>query len=149
MQRALRANACGFTLIEMMAVILILGLVMSVVVVNVMDRIEWAKVQTTKVKMRALEGAIEMHRIETAAYPPTEPGLAALLERGPGGSPFVKEPEAIEDAWRRRFGYEQPASRSESDYDLWSLGRDGNTGGEGPDADITNWTRAAYSPPAP
>ena len=129
----------GFTLIEMMAVVLILGVVMSVVVVNVMDRVEWAKVQTTKVKMRAVEGALEMHRLERTTYPETEPGLVALLEAAPGGAPLVRDEEALDDAWRRRFGYEHPGGRARAGYDLWSLGRDGGVGGVGPDADITNW----------
>jgi general secretion pathway protein G len=128
----------GFTLIEMMAVVLILGLVMSVVVVNVMDRVEWAKVQTTRVKMRAVEGALEMFQLENATYPDTDPGLLALLERGPGRKSFVKDEQALDDSWKRRFGYEHPGARHVDSYDLWSHGRDGSPGGEGPDADLTN-----------
>src|SRR5262249_51910545 len=78
------ARARGFTLIEMMAVVLILGLVMSVVVVNVMERVEWAKVQTTKIKLSSVEGALEMYQLENAAYPDTDPGLVALLQHEPG-----------------------------------------------------------------
>ncbi len=134
----------GFTLIEMMAVVLILGLVMSVAVVNVMDRVEWAKVQTTKVKMRAVEGALEMHRMERATYPGTDPGLVALLEPGSGGGPLVRDEESLNDAWRRRFGYRHPGDRGRAGYDLWSLARDGSQGGAGPDADITNWKSASF-----
>ncbi|HEX5064559.1 MAG TPA: type II secretion system major pseudopilin GspG [Myxococcota bacterium] len=136
-------KARGFTLIEMMAVVLILGLVMSVVVVNVMDRVEWAKVQTTRVKMRAVEGALEMFQLENAKYPATDPGLVALLEGPPGGGrSFVRDEDALDDAWRRRFGYEQPGTHRAPSYDLSSLGRDGTPGGDGPDADIVNWERA-------
>jgi prepilin-type N-terminal cleavage/methylation domain-containing protein len=88
----------AFTLIEMMAVILILGLVMSVVVVNAMNRVEWSKIQLTK----------------------------------------VKNEQALDDAWKRRFQYEHPPVRRERGYDLWSWGRDGSEGGEGPDADIVS-----------
>jgi general secretion pathway protein G len=136
------AHTRGFTLIEMMAVILILGLVTSLVAVNVMDRVEWAKVQTTRVKMRAVEGALEMFQLEKAAYPETDPGLVALLEPGTGGRAFVRDEEALEDSWKRRFGYEQPGTQHAQGYDLWSNGRDGNPGGEGPDADLTNWERS-------
>jgi general secretion pathway protein G len=137
------ARTRGFTLIEMMAVVLILGLVMSVVVVNVMDRVEWSKVQLTKVKLRAVEGALEMFQLENAVYPATDPGLVALLEPDAGGRTFVRDDEALDDAWRRRFGYEHPGTHRAPGYDLSSLGRDGGSGGEGPDADITNWERTS------
>lgn len=107
-----------------------------------MDRVEWAKAQTTRVKMRALEGALEMSRLERDAYPQSDPGLVALLERGPFGAPIVRDAEALDDAWRRRFGYEHPGARAAIGYDLWSLGRDGADGGEGPDTDLTNWRSA-------
>jgi len=135
------ARARGFTLIEMMAVVLILGLVMSVVVVNVMERVEWAKVQTTKIKLSSVEGALEMYQLENAAYPDTDPGLHALLEHEPGGKSFVKNEESLEDSWKRRFEYEHPGSHRADMYDLWSNGRDGRPGGAGPDADITSWGR--------
>jgi general secretion pathway protein G len=128
----------GFTLIEMMAVILILGLVMSVVVVNVMDKVEWSKVQVTKVKMGAVASALEMFRLQRADYPDTDPGLVALLDRSSGYGRIVKNEEALDDAWKRRFGYEHPPVRRERGYDLWSFGRDGSEGGEGPDADIVS-----------
>jgi general secretion pathway protein G len=131
----------GFTLIEMLAVVLILGLVMSVVIVNVMDRIEWAKVQTTKVKMRALEGSLEMFRLQSATYPDTDPGLEALLEPAPGAGSIVRDEESLEDAWRRRFLYKHPGVHRTGVYDLWSFARDGVAGGEGPDTDITSWER--------
>ena len=115
---------------------------MSVVVVNVMDRVEWAKVQLTKVKLGAVESALEMFQLENAAYPQTDPGLLALLENPRGGRSFVRDEDALDDAWRRRFGYEHPGTHRAPSYDLSSLGRDGNPGGEGPDADITNWERA-------
>src|SRR5215470_14164300 len=111
----------GFTLIEMMAVVLILGLVMSIVVVNVMQSVEWAKVETTKVKMKALEGALEMTRLADATYPDTDPGLASLLERRPGIGRIVEDAAALDDAWKRRFGYQHPGSQREESYDLWSF----------------------------
>ena len=128
----------AFTLIEMMAVILILGLVMSVVVVNVMDKVEWSKVQLTKVKMGTLASALEMFRLDRADYPDSEPGLVALLDNSSGYGRFVKNEQALDDAWKRRFQYEHPPVRRERGYDLWSWGRDGSEGGEGPDADIVS-----------
>ncbi|HXK23761.1 MAG TPA: type II secretion system major pseudopilin GspG [Myxococcota bacterium] len=135
------ARTRGFTLIEMMAVVLILGLVMSVVVVNVMERVEWAKLQTTKIRMQSVEGALEMFQLENAAYPDTDPGLVALLEHEPGKKSFVKDEESLEDSWKHRFEYEHPGSHRADMYDLWSNGRDGRPGGEGFEADVTSWGR--------
>ena len=136
----------GFTLIEMMAVILMLALISTLVAVNVMDRVEWARVQTTKVKMRALEGNLEMFRLDQRDYPTTDQGLIALVERPSVGvigyypeSGYVKDREALDDAWSRPFGYESPGERARGAYDLWSNGRDGLPGGDGVDADIVNW----------
>ena len=123
--------------------ILILGLVMSLVVVNVMDQLEWAKVQTTKIKLKTLETALDMFQLQHSEYPETEPGLVALLEPSPSGKGFVKDEESLDDAWKRRFEYEHPGTHRAGIYDLWSRGRDGRDGGEGPDGDITSWKTVA------
>ena len=142
----MRQQSLGFTLIEIMAVILIMGLVATIVAVNVFDRIEWARVSTTKIKMRSLEATLDMFRFDQSHYPTTEQGLVALLERPRTGSfdyypesGYLRESESTEDGWRRPFGYGSPGERSRVGYDLWSNGRDGAPGGEGPDQDITNW----------
>jgi general secretion pathway protein G len=139
----------AFTLIEVMAVILILGLIATIVAVNVFDRIEWARVQTTKVKMRNVESSLDMFRFDQRSYPTTEQGLVALLERPSVGdvryypeSGYVRDQEVIEDGWQRPFGYESPALRSRVGFDLWSNGRDGAEGGDGVDEDITNWDQS-------
>ena len=77
----MQRRGVGFTLIEIMAVILILGLVTTIVAVNVFDRIEWARVQTTRVKMRSLEASLDVFRFDQSHYPTTDQGLRALLER--------------------------------------------------------------------
>ena len=133
----------GFSLIEMMAVVVILGLVMGVVIVNVMKQVEWAKVETTKMKMRSLESSLEMYELQHQDYPATQSGLESLLAEEDGGRGYVRDEQALEDAWRRRFEYESPGRQRRYAYDLWSYGRDGATGGEGTDADIVNWRTAA------
>jgi len=133
----------GLTLIEIMSVVVILGLLMGVMVVNVMDQLEWAKVETTRFKLKSLEQALDMHQMRTRRYPDTEAGLAVLLPGPNRTSGLVQDADALDDAWARPFEYESPGSRNRGFFDLWSWGRDGEGGGEGPDADITNWERAA------
>lgn len=73
-------RATGFTLIEMMAVVAIMAVLSTIVVMNVVDRIEWAKVETTKTKMRALDMALGIYQIERGRFPASDPGLTALVE---------------------------------------------------------------------
>ena len=142
-----RAPGSGFTLIEMMAVIVILALVVTLVGVNVADRLDWAKVELTKVRMRTVGGSLEMYRIENQRYPTSEQGLYALVERPRSGPEprsypkhgYLEGTDSLEDAWSRPLGYESPGTHRGGRYDLWSLGGDGEPGGEGSDADITNW----------
>jgi general secretion pathway protein G len=133
------AKRSGFSLVEMMAVVVILGLVMSVVVVNVMKQVDWAKVETTKMKMRALEGALEMYELQNHDYPLTQPGLDSLVSAEEGRRGYVRDERDLEDAWRRRFEYASPGRERRYAYDLWSYGKDGASGGEGTNADIVNW----------
>ena len=143
-------QAAGFTLIEMVAVVMILGLVTTLVARNVVRHLEWARVETTKMRMKILDGSLEMFRMENYWYPTTEQGLLALVER-PTLAPeprrypaegYLSDEEALADAWERPFGYRSPGDYRPASYDLWSDGRDGRPGGDGPDADITNWKRA-------
>ena len=133
------AKCSGFSLVEMMAVVVILGLVMSVIVVNVMKQVDWAKVETTKMKMSALEHALEMYELQQHDYPATQPGLDSLLPPEEGQRGYVRDEQALDDAWNRRFEYASPGRQRRYAYDLWSYGKDGATGGEGTNADIVNW----------
>ena len=99
--------------------------------------------------MKLLDGSLEMFRIENRRYPSTEQGLHALVQR-PMAEPvpraypargYLSDEAALEDAWSRPFGYESPGNRRPRSYDLWSLGSDGRPGGDGPEADLTNWER--------
>lgn len=133
----------AFTLIEMMAVVLIVGLVSTLVMVNVLDRVEWARAEVTRTKMRALEGSLEMFQLENRIYPGTEPGLTALLGEGGDGQSrhaIVRNAEALEDGWARRLEYESPGQHQPRSYDLWSWGSDGLPGGDGYDAEIVSWS---------
>lgn len=136
----------GFTLLEMMAVVMIIGLLMTLVGTQVAQRIDSARVTTTEAKIKMLEQALEMYRMDNARYPTTDQGLMALVEK-PSGDPeprrwqlggYVKR-DMLRDSWQEEFQYESPGSNHPRGFDLWSLGADATPGGEHTDADIANW----------
>lgn len=136
-----RPAAGGFTLIEIMVVVVILGILAALIAPNVISRIDAA--QSTKVKqdIRAIESALKLYRLDRFRYPTTEEGLAALVT--PPGDPSVPWPaggyldRVPRDPWDRPYLYLQPGNNGE--FDIYTLGRDGVQGGQGVDADIGNW----------
>lgn len=135
--------ARGFTLIEIMVVVIILGLLASVVVPNVMDALDDAEINKARADMNALKTALKMYRIQNFAYPTTEQGLEALVVK-PTLAPVPrnwKETGYIEtlskDPWGNDYQYTNPGEGHE--YDISSLGADGISGGEGKNADISIW----------
>lgn len=140
----------GFTLIEIMAVVLIMGMLMGLVGVAVFNQVDRAKVATTKAKLKNLETALEFYRMDNSRYPSTEQGLTSLVSKPsiepaprnypPGGYLQRGGPAAMEDAWDQEFLYESPGQHNPHSFDMWSLGADGATGGEDTNADIENWS---------
>ncbi|GGY67102.1 type II secretion system major pseudopilin GspG [Marinobacter zhanjiangensis] len=135
-----RRNQRGFTLIEIMVVMVILGLLVAVVAPNIMGRSDQAKVTIAKTQMRNIANALDMYRLDNSHYPSTQQGLEALVER-PSGSPEPSNwnPDGYLDSvpvdpWDNEYQYINLGS---SDYDLFSYGADGNQGGEGDAADIS------------
>ena len=133
----------GFTLIELMVVIVILGILAGLIVPRIMDQPDQARVVKTKMTMESIGTALKQFRIENGFYPTTEQGLSALVEAPtvgripknfPKGGYLSKAPK---DAWNQEFIYLSPGEHG--DYDIVSLGGDGKEGGEGPDADIKSW----------
>jgi general secretion pathway protein G len=148
-QRALPANAgaqpptAGFTLIEIMVVVVILGILAALVAPNVIRRIDDARIAKAQQDIRAYETALNLYRMDNFRYPTTDQGLEALVKRP--ADPNLKnwkEGGYIQglkkDPWGNDYQYLSPGSHGE--YDLYTLGADGQPGGEGPDADIGNWT---------
>jgi general secretion pathway protein G len=140
----------GFTLIEIMAVVLIIGLLTTLVGLAIFPRIDQAKVTTTKTQINMLDGALESYRMDNAHFPTTEQGLIALINPPPearnsvpGG--YLRERRVPQDAWGHPFHYEFPGTHNPQSYDLWSDGADGNPGGDGVDADIGNWVDDAQA----
>jgi len=132
----------GFTLIEIMVVVVIIGILASLVAPSVMRRIDEANVVKAKQDIRAYDTALSLYRMDNFRYPSTDQGLKALVEKP--ADPNVrnwKEGGYIQsmrkDPWGNDYVFLSPGTRGE--YDIYTLGADGQPGGEGNDADIGNW----------
>jgi general secretion pathway protein G len=141
--RALRP-AAGFTLIEVMVVVIILGVLAAIAVPRIMDRPDEARVTKAQHDIRALASALNLYRLDNYRYPTTDQGLEALVEK-PVGSPEPRNwkdggylDRLPKDPWGNDYQYLSPGEHGE--FDLYSLGADARPGGEGVDADIGNWT---------
>ena len=141
----------GFTFIEIMVVVAILAILAALVVPRIMGRTDDAKRTAAKVQIRNIEGALQLYKLDNGVYPSTEQGLKALIEK-PGVGVIPKKwklggylPKLPEDPWGNPYKYLSPAPVRDSragiggDYEIMSLGTDGEVGGEGVNADITNW----------
>lgn len=134
----------GFTLVEVLVVVVILGILAAVVVPRLMDEPDRARVTRAKQDVRAFETALDLYKLDNFSYPSTDQGLSALVRR-PAGEPAAPNwksggylKELRKDPWGQDYQYRQPGRNSE--VDVFSMGRDGRVGGEGIDADIGNWT---------
>jgi general secretion pathway protein G len=133
----------GFTLVEILVVVVVLGLLASLVVPRIVGRGEEAKRTATLVQIREIEQSLDLFKLDNGFYPTTEQGLAALVEK-PEVSP---EPRKYKDdgymkkipvdPWGNEYMYRCPGDHGE--FDLFSPGPDGEQGGEGDNTDITNW----------
>ncbi len=132
----------GFTLLEIMIVLLILSVIAGLVVPNVLSRPDEARVTVAQADIRAVSNALELYKLDNFRYPSTEQGLAALVKK-PAGNPEPKNwspggylKSVPNDPWGSPYQYAAPGK--EKAYDLFSFGADGKAGGEGNDADIFN-----------
>ena len=133
----------GFTLIEVIVVLVILGILASIVVPNVISRTDQAQIVKAQQDIRALESALQMYRVDNFTYPTTGQGLEALVEK-PTSGPEAKNwqkggyiKKVPTDPWQNDYQYVSPGQ--EGDFDLYSLGADGRPGGVDTNADIGNW----------
>jgi general secretion pathway protein G len=134
----------GFSLVELMVVVFIMGLLATMIIINVAPVGERSRVSKARADIASLESALEQYSLDLYNYPSTEEGLGVLSEPPagvdlslyrPGG--YIKRIQL--DPWGNPYQYTYPAERSPGRYDLFSLGADGEPGGDGLDADIGNW----------
>ena len=133
----------GFTLIEVMVVVIILGILAAIVVPRVMSRPDDARITKAKQDIRALESALNLYKLDNFVYPSTDQGLEALVKK-PSGSPEPRNwkdggyiDRLPKDPWGNTYLYLNPGVKSA--VDIYSLGADSQQGGEGVNADIGNW----------
>ena len=137
----------GFTLLEILIVITILGILASLVAVKLMDRPGEARALKAQLDIKTLENALKLYKLDSAFYPSTEQGLRALVETPSVGTipkkwregGYLEKGVVPKDPWENDYLYLSPGTHN-PDFDLWSYGADGEEGGEGENADITNWS---------
>lgn len=133
----------GFTLVEMLVVLVIIGLIMGLVGPRVLNYLTDAREKTARLQIESFSNALDLFYIDAGRYPTSAEGLAALSQRPPGvdawNGPYVKGGSVPADPWGNPYVYRSPGQHGS--YDIVSLGADGRDGGEGSNADVTSWTR--------
>ncbi len=138
-------NQRGFTLIELMVVIVILGILAGLIIPRIMGRPEEARRMKARVQIESIETALKLYKLDNGSYPSTEQGLEALVEAPSVGQlprawrdgGYLEKGRVPKDPWDNEFIYLSPGVNS--DFDLISYGADGEPGGEGKDKDVNNW----------
>ena len=140
----------GFSFLEIMIVVIIIGLLTTLVATNIFGRFGKAQHTLSGSKLNKVANALELFKVDNGFYPSEQQGLEALVTE-PAGEPkarsyppggYLKRAD-LADAWGRTFEYRSPGQHNSHSFDLYSLGEDGSEGGEGNAADITNWDTGA------
>ena len=136
-----RFSLGGFSLIEMLVVIVILGLIASIVAPNLLGKVSDAKAKTARVQIEDLAAAVELYFLDIGRYPSTEHGFKALITAPQNetqwGGPYLKKNRIPLDPWGEPYFYRSPGQFAP--FEIWSQGADRKTGGEGNNADIESW----------
>lgn len=132
----------GFTLLELVVVIIVLGLLAAIVAPQILGRVSDARTTAAETQVSLFGTALDNYRLDNGSYPTTEQGLAALREKPTRApiptnwrGPYMRKDVPL-DPWGKPYIYRSPGERNASGYDLMSLGRDGKPGGEGEDKDV-------------
>jgi len=141
--RPARHGEDGFTLVEMLVVITIIGLIMALVGPRVLNYLSESKVKTAKIQIQSFSSALDLYYLDAGRYPSTAEGLTALVQPSGGVSawngPYLKGGTVPADPWGKPYAYRSPGEHGP--YDIVSFGSDGQEGGTGTAADIASWER--------
>ncbi len=136
-----RRRQAGFTLVELLVVLIILGLIAAFAAPQVIKFVGGAKSDSAKIQVERLSGVLDLYRLQVGRYPSDDEGMNALMEAPADApnwdGPYLKKADSLIDPWGRPYLYRFPGEYG--DYDLYSLGADGQEGGEGEDQDRTSW----------
>ena len=135
------SGSAGFSLIEMLVVVVILGLIASIVAPNMLGKIADAKSKTARVQIEDLAAAVELYFLDTGSYPTSDAGLDALIiapaEVSQWDGPYLKKKRIPDDPWGQPYLYRSPGEFAP--FEIWSLGADQKVGGDGDNADVESW----------
>ena len=145
MKKNRHVKQAGFTLIELMVVVVIIAILAGLIIPRFMGETDKAKQAKAKMQIESLESALKMYKLDNGSYPTTEQGLKALVEAPTVGNlpknwrqgGYLEKGKIPKDPWDNEYIYVSPGSHG--DFDLSSLGADGDPGGEGANKDINNW----------
>jgi general secretion pathway protein G len=134
-------HASGFTLLELLVVLVVMGLIAAIITPQVTNTLGGAKASAVALQIETLSTALNYYQLDVGGYPSDEQGLAALLEVPKGvknwRGPYVRKRQHLLDPWGAAFRYHTPGRKGA--FDIYSLGADGKDGGEGDNADVGNW----------
>ena len=125
----------GFTLIEIMVVVVIIGMLVTLILPKVLDRQDQAAIVKAKADIHSLSSAVKLYKLDNFKYPPTSEGLKALLPGTGDNKGYIER--LPDDPWGQPYQYQYPGQNME--FDIWSFGADGQSGGTGENQDIGNW----------
>ncbi len=141
-RRSRRRGERGFTLVEILVVITIIGLIMALVGPRVLNYLSESKVKTARIQIQSLGSALDLFYLDAGRYPSSAEGLAALVQPVGGvatwNGPYLKGGNVPLDPWGKAYAYRSPGEHGA--YDVISLGSDGQEGGSGTAADIASWS---------
>ncbi|MEX6500757.1 type II secretion system major pseudopilin GspG [Pseudomonas zhanjiangensis] len=141
MIRPAARRVAGFTLLEILVVLVILGLMASLVGPQVFKQLSGSKTKAAALQIQELSSALDLYRLELGRYPSSDQGLEALITKPRDAEswngPYLKKKVIRKDPWGNEFHYRAPGQNG--DFDLWSLGADNREGGDGEDRDVHSW----------